>query len=210
MSIQTRRDLVVLVPDKNMEAMVTGLLSKAESFQIRHVDYVIFTHPGRDPGCLRESHNFLRQFAKQFTYAMVILDHEGCGREDKQPEVLANEVQKRLSASGWEQRCVAILIVPELEAWVWNDSPNVERIFGWQAREIKLRDWLVNNGFWDPELSRPHRPKEAMEAALRQVRKVRSSSIYLNLAREVSFEHCDDPSFHKFKATLQAWFSEGS
>ena len=44
----------------------------------------------------------------------------------------------------------------------------------------------------------PPRPKEAMEAALRQVRKPRSSAIYLELAQRVSLRGHTEPAFQRF------------
>jgi len=46
-----------------------------------------------------------------------------------------------------------------------------------------------------------------MEAALRVVRKPRSSVLYQRLAQKISFGRCTDEAFHKFKTTLQNWFS---
>jgi hypothetical protein len=53
---------------------------------------------------------------------------------------------------------------------------------------------------------KPARPKEAVEGALRIVKKPISSSIYAELVRRVSLEHCVDPAFMKLKSNLQGWF----
>lgn len=55
--------------------------------------------------------------------------------------------------------------------------------------------------------SKPERPKEAMEQALRMVRLPRSSALYRQLAQQVSLARCTDASFLKFKALLQNWFA---
>ncbi len=72
--------------------------------------------------------------------------------------------------------------------------------------EIDLRQWLVEKEFL-PEVTqvKPDRPKEAMEAVLRYVRKPRSSAIYRAIASTVSLASCDDPAFLKFRRTLQNW-----
>ncbi len=49
-------------------------------------------------------------------------------------------------------------------------------------------------------------PKGSMEAVLRAVRRPRSSSIYNELAAQVSLRRCVDPAFNKLKTTLQDWF----
>lgn len=47
--ILLRKDLVVLVPDKNMEASLRGLLSRCAALGLRDVTFDLFVHPERDP-----------------------------------------------------------------------------------------------------------------------------------------------------------------
>jgi hypothetical protein len=61
-----------------------------------------------------------------------------------------------------------------------------------------------------PDEIKPQRPKEALERALQEVRKPRSSAIYRQLASTVSLEGCTDPSFRRLKTTLQTWFPKYS
>jgi hypothetical protein len=117
-----------------------------------------------------------------------------------------SEVEHRLSRSGWGDRAAAIAIDPELEIWVWSDSPEVDNVLGWQQREIRLRDWLRNEGFLTGENVKPNEPKRAVDEALRIAGKSRSSSIYRKLAQRVSVSRCEDAAFLKFKATLRKWF----
>jgi hypothetical protein len=116
------------------------------------------------------------------------------------------EVERRLSSSGWGDRAVAIAIDPELEIWVWSDSPQVDDVLGWRQREPQLRDWLRNEGFLTGDNVKPSAPKRAVDEALRIAGKGRSSSIFGQLAQRVSVARCEDPAFLKFKATLQKWF----
>lgn len=70
----------------------------------------------------------------------------------------------------------------ELEIWVWSDSPHVAAVLGWAGRQPDLMTWLINKGMFDPQKTKPDRPKEAMVLALREARKSRSSAIFLQLA----------------------------
>jgi hypothetical protein len=76
------KDLVLLVPDKNIEAALKGLLSRPQSLGIRPVSFQLYVHPERDPGCLLRGAEYLRQFVDQYHRALIVLDQEGCGRED--------------------------------------------------------------------------------------------------------------------------------
>jgi hypothetical protein len=54
--------------------------------------------------------------------------------------------------------------------------------------------------------AKPRRPKEALEAALREIRRPRSSALYSELATRVSLRGYDEPAFAALTATLQRWF----
>ena len=50
------------------------------------------------------------------------------------------------------------------------------------------------------------RPKEAFQAALREARRPRSSSLYQQIAEKVSLHRCKDRSFLEFMDVLRSWF----
>jgi hypothetical protein len=202
----SKNDLVVLVADTNMEQTFKGLLARHRSLGIRAITYNIYKHPRHDPGCRNEGHDFLRIFAGQYDYALVLFDHEGCGKEDEPPDDLEKDLEKRLASNGWHNRSKVIILRPELEIWVWSDSPRVDECLGWAGRRPSLRAWLHDEGLWEPDVVKPDDPKLAVEKALREVRLPRSSSIYRQLAERVPLERCTDASFRKLRETLQQWF----
>ncbi len=202
-----QRDLIVLVADNNMHSAIKGLLNRPRSFGIVEINYNILIHMHRDPGILNEAHEFLRPFARQYKYCLVLFDREGCGKDNVSVDALETEVQNRLEISGWKDRVKVVVLDPELENWVWSDSPWVERCLGWQGHQNNIREWLKLKGLWDEGDIKPKDPKGAVEAALREVRKPRSSSIYLDLARNVSFQRCTDQAFLRLKDILQSWFA---
>lgn len=98
------------------------------------------------------------------------------------------------------------MLDPELEIWIWGDSPHVPKILGFESDQLSLRKWLADHQYLRKPASKPHAPKEAMEELLRFKKKPRSSSIYSEMARTVGFERCQDAAFLKLKETLRAWF----
>jgi hypothetical protein len=201
-----RKDLILLVADKNMEFSLRGLLSRSHSLRFRPVTFDLNVHPERDHGCLRTAHELLRSSANRYQRALVLLDHAGCGREAVERSVLESEIEERLGETGWGDRAAAVVISPELENWVWSDSPHVERALGWDRGPAPLRSWLQDKGLLEAGAAKPAEPKEAVELVLRTVRTPRSSSIYLELARSVSTDRCTDPAFLKLKRCLREWF----
>jgi hypothetical protein len=204
------KDLLVLVPDKNTEATVQGLLSCPQKMRIRPLITDIFRHPQLDSGCYLNGVEFLSAFAQQYQYGLLIFDFEGSGAEKQAIDEVEKKLEKQLCQSGWDDRVAVIIIRPELENWVWSDSPHVDNELGWAGKNPSLRKWLEEKGFLVENSIKPTRPKEAMEAALWAVRKARSSSIYKELATKVSFNRCTDTAFLKLKTTLQNWFSTES
>jgi hypothetical protein len=200
----TSLPLVVLVADKNMEATMRGLLERHDALGIRSLRADVFVHPQRDPGVLNKADNFLRPFHRQYEYALVLFDHEGCGRETQTPSQLQANVRQRLESSGWSGRCEVTLLVPELEVWVWSDSPYVPQALGLGSEE--LADVLAQYG--KTAMGKPERPKEAMETALRRSRLPRPSALYGELARNVNLQQCVDPAFQQLRETLRRWFGK--
>lgn len=207
MTKPNRSDLLVLVADKNMEVAVTALLSRHVALEIRQVAADIRRHPQKDSGSCLGGVSFLQPFAEQYEHALLIFDHEGSSRENEEPSRIEEDLEKQLSRTGWGQRASVIVLTPELESWVWSDSPHVEKALGWVDAGSTLREWLIGRGCLATDERKPGRPKEAMEAVLWKVKKPRSSAIYQALAQTVSVKRCRDRAFGKFKSRLSEWFS---
>ncbi len=200
------KDLVVLAADKCIEAAVTGLLARHESLRIREISYDSFTHPENDSGCRQYAAKILGFLSQRYTYALVVFDRDGCGGENVPPEILEASVRESLSAEGWGNRAEAVVIVPELEAWVWSDSPHVASALGWQGHPTELRSYLEKQGLWQAEAPKPHDPKACVENVLRQAQKSFSAAIFARLAQSVGLDRCTDPAFAKLKQVLRGWF----
>ena len=137
------RDLVLLVADRDIELTIRGLLSRPRALGIRCISHEIFVHPRHDPGCVHEGVAFLAAYSEEFAHALLILDHEGSGRDELAPVDLETELDHEFRKSVWTTRCRALVIEPELEAWVRNGSPHVYDVAGWGGQGERLRSWLI-------------------------------------------------------------------
>lgn len=201
------KDLIVLAADRDAEATVNGLLSRPQALGVRPVRADVRVHPNRDNGVCRACADFLRPFIRMYAHALVIFDRHGCGREASTREQIEIEVEQRLEHSGWDGRCAAIVLDPELEIWVWSASPQVDSVLGWRGRTPGLREWLTSEGFCAPGRRKPADPKRAFEQALRAARKPLSAELFGELAQKVGLRGCEDAAFVKFRAALQQWFA---
>ena len=199
------KDLVVLAADRSIEIAIQGLLSRPKALKISPTDFETFTHHHRDPGCYHEAHDFLRPLLGEYRHALVLLDRSGSGSEES-TSTIEMHVRRLLNGSGWDKRADAVVIDPELEVWVWGDSPKVDEFLHWTGRKPSLRKWIQDRGLWPAGQLKPTDPKRAVEMALREVNIPRSSSIYLNLARSVSVDRCTDLSFGRLRDLLRSWF----
>jgi hypothetical protein len=206
MTASATKDLVALVPDRSWEATLNTLLGKrCQALSIRACSYDIFVHPQRDPGVFRCAGKFLAPFQQQYKQALVVIDQEWAGAP-KEPTEIEGTIQHELDLFSWKGRSDVIVVVPELEAWAWTESPHLPDILGWN--EGNLFSELARRSFERNALGKPLRPKEALDSILRTARKPRSSALFSRLAEKVSLERCQDPSFLKLKRVLQGWFPE--
>lgn len=204
------KDLIIPASDKDLEFALRGLLARPQALGIRPIDADIFVDPLHDPACALRGVPLISGFANQYRYGLLMFDHEGSGRETTSPQELADRLNAEFARSAWGARARAIVLVPELEAWIWSDSPHVDDAAGWKNRNPGLRPWLIDRGWLCTGKTKPVRPKEAFEAALREARTPRSASLYERIARTVSLRRCRDSSFRELRTTLTNWFPPDS
>ncbi len=205
-----KRDLFVVVADQDVENAISGLLNRHHSLRIRPTGFNpkedMLRFNGRDAGCCKQAVELLRPAQRTHEHAIVFFDREGSGRDGDTPEDIEADIESGLSASGWGPRAQAIVFDPEFEIWVWSESRHVATELGWGSSE-ELGAFLVEKGWLSTGQTKPRRPKEALEDALREKRQPYSSRRFKRLAEVVGrLDHCSDRAFRKLLATLGAWF----
>ncbi|MAF11853.1 hypothetical protein CMK11_15510 [Candidatus Poribacteria bacterium] len=199
---EPRRDLVVLVADKDMDLALRGMLARPESLATRPISHTILRHEDHDAGVRLGAHEHLRGAAADFRYALALFDHHGCGADARPATDVETSVQERLDGAGWRGRSAVVVFEPELEAWVWSASPRVHETLGISAQQ--RRDVLEHYGSTD--LGKPGEPKAAMHAALRLSGRPPSAALFGELASAVGLRRCRDRSFQRLVGQLRKWF----
>ena len=180
-----QRDLIVLVADADAQRAVETLLrDRKPGLRIQEIDFGVENRPGaHDSWVYLHAHEYLRERRGRHRRAIVIFDLEGSGAEGSTPEEAEQEVEMWLRRSGWEEGTFrAIAIAPELEAWAWGRNDRAAQILGVQLEELLE----VLSRFGLEESGKVGRPKEALEAVLRErlQQRPKSSAIYARMAPE--------------------------
>ena len=202
------KDLYVLAADVDMCAAMEALLGKRQpSLGIDRVTFTIGRHLQRDPGCRLRAAKWLQAFIHDHAYALVLFDRHGSGQDDLGRRQIQQAVESDLNGAGWEGRCKAIVIDPELEAWMWTASPHTARLLGWESEgNDGLRAWLHGQDCWPDGATKPPDPKSALHMAMRRKSLRPTARVFESMARRVGLRRCQDPAFVELRQTLQAWF----
>ena len=205
-------DLLVLVPDADIEHTIRGLLSRGDGFGLRAIRWRVTRHPERDPGCRVWAVQFLRPYLSSCRFALVVFDRDGCGSPLAREEI-QDRVESDLASNGWMDRSKVIVIDPELETWLWNGAPEVAEELGWGGDYSGLRAHLASANLWPDDAPKPTDPKraarEAMRAARVPNRARRSPAKFGRLASQVAstfLSDCQDSAFAELSASLRDWF----
>ena len=202
------KDLYVLVADQDMVETLEALLGRHESLGIRRIEYFVERHYMRDAGCRTDASRILRRRFNKYRRAIVVLDKEGCGGGSASREEIQQKIEQDFAANGWGDRTKAVVIEPELEAWVWTGSPHVASVLGWSRSYKDLKAWLVDHGLWSASNAKPSDPKAAMKAALRETHTASSAALFGQIAKRATWRHCQCPAFAELRETLQRWFGQ--
>ncbi|MFJ7168137.1 hypothetical protein ACIQUV_21815 [Streptomyces globosus] len=210
-----KRELVFLVADKGMEAMIGTFLGR-DDFHHRLGCARFAFNPktdikragGHDPGLVKREAAVINQWRREYRRAIVVVDnaYDGSPGPDRIRELIAAQLD-----GVWEQFEV-ICIDPELENWFWVGSQDdVKRALVWNPKheDRAPREVLEAAGLWDPRADKPRDPKHAVEWLRNQgyTRAPADNGIFVRLARNLrSVRRCTDASFRQLTATLTEWF----
>jgi hypothetical protein len=199
-------DLVCLAADKCIEAAVDSIFRRPEALGVRHFTFETVVHPRRDPGCFHEAGEFLAGYVDSASRALVVLDRNWEGVPPGSAAELEARIEDSVKSVGPGNWIKAVVIDPELEAWIFTDSPHVPVTLGWPGSSASMRTAMAEQGLWEPGSQKPSDPKRAVDWALFRAHKPRSSSLYRELARKVALRSCTDRAFLHLRDLLRGWF----
>lgn len=202
------RDVIFLVADGSMEQLLRGFLGRPEFHRSLGCgrfgfdpdrDLIVATR--RDPEVYGLAHELLRPYQATHVRAVVLLDNAWEGSPGA--AAIHDRLSRRLDDS-WEAYAV-IVLDPELEAWFWQDNPQVAAALGCPA---EFRRILADSGHWPTGRAKPTDPKAALDHLRSRHRADRSKAVFNRLAGRISVKGCGDPAFLRLRDTLRDWFPE--
>ena len=163
------KDLFVLTADSDAQALIKAVLGRYRDLKIHPISFEVQRFTGRDSGMVKEGPEIARALVKKTEYSRLILvwDHHGSGWHTVNAEQAVTRMQQRLDGVTWTDRSAAVVVVPELEEWLWHCPTSIARYLGSNAAEL---DAVATKAATGLNLSRERccrdRPEELFEAVL--------------------------------------------
>ncbi len=209
-------DLLFLVADTNMREALGGFLERKAVDRIigcRAIDFdarrdIKVAKGQNDPGLFTRANELLQPFSGTYLHAVVVIDEEWDGSHGA--AAIQTQLDGHLADAGWPPpKGLSLVVRPEVDNWLWSDSPHSATALGWPSWD-ELRPALEKNGWLSEGASKPTRPKEAAEWALRNGagNVKRSASLYRKVAGSVSVRRCADPAVETLLSAIRTWFPE--
>ena len=208
------RPLLFLVADKNMEFALRGFFERdgwyhrvgCARFDFEAKSDIVVASGQNDPGIYSAGDVLLRPFAKKYAHVVVMVDEQWEGSPGAQ--AIRERVDQHIKEAGWPQDAgLSLVLVPEVDVWLWSDSPHTPMALGWSSWQA-LRSALRTSGWLTADEAKPSRPKQAAEWALKNAPKPRprSSKLYARVTSSVSVARCKDNAVETLLQKLRTWF----
>lgn len=207
------RDCMFYVADQNMAEAYKGFFGRNQfhqslgcgEFQFDALNDIARAKGKADGGLWRYAGDLCKGYLKTHEHLVVCLDRD-FGGSPGQAKV-RQDIEQQLLAVGWQPNKFLVLVIdPELEQWIWQDSMHVENALN-HMRPPTLRQSLVVSGEWPVGNNKPTDPKGVMERLVKiNLRGNRSSALYSKITSKVSIANCMDGEFLALRQQLQMWF----
>ncbi len=207
------KDLYVLAADTDAMAVLNAILNRPAELGIRPIEFHVDRNVGRDSGMVREGPELVRMKASKAEFGKVLLiwDNHGSGWEAKRtPDESRTQIQARLDGVTWQGHSGTVVLVPELEEWIWYDPDAVCQCLRLTPPESAqlVTTYADREGRTTEEL-KAEKPKELFEfVLLRAQRRKPLPSDFTRIAKCARLQLWrGSESFRHFVGMIQGWFS---
>jgi hypothetical protein len=160
---------------------------------------------------VKEGPEIVRVMVNKNEYSRLILvwDHDGSGWHALRAEEAVARIQRRLDGVTWANRSAAVVVVPELEEWLWHCPATIARHLGLNASEY---DEVTTRAAAKIERSREQcireLPKELFESILYHKRRRKPlPEDFQTLGSSANLSNwTGSKTFGRFVEILREWF----
>jgi hypothetical protein len=209
------KDLYVMTADSDAEALLRALLARPAELDIAPIECKVERFIGRDSGMVQQGPEILRtkNLKGEFRRAVLIWDRDGSGWEQLDSEMAAARIQGRLDGVTWADRSAAVVLVPELEEWLWRCPEALRRIVGLDDERMAGAVRAAAKGLGLPAKGGEFvKPKELFqEVYYAKQRKRPLPEEFATFGRRARVaELMASDSFRRFVEILRGWFRPDS
>jgi hypothetical protein len=203
------KDLFLLTADADALAFMKSLLARHQALGISCITYELMRHPMRDSGVIKDGPETARLYRGKFQRAILLWDHQGSGQERSSPEDASQRVQTRLDSVSWQSKSGAVVIVPELEEWLWHSYESISQYFNLELS--RLTDWIGQYAArkrMAAELPMRKTPKELFEyVCIEKLKRTISPRDFEEIGKMVNIGALQESnSFSRVVRFLREWF----
>lgn len=205
-----KRDLAVLAADLDAMAVLKEVLARPESLGIRPIDFLVDRHTGRDAGMVQSGPELARRYKTDFDRLILLWDHQGSGWERRfEAESAEAAILRRLDGVTWKGASAAVVMVPELEEWLWHNPAALRAYFGIDDAQLEAWTTELAGKLGIPVTVVPcQNPKELFEHVVySRLRRTISPRDFANIAKRASLvDWQQSRSFKQLVTVLRGWF----
>jgi hypothetical protein len=208
------KDLFVLTADADAQAVMKSVLKRHRVIGIREITFDVDRNPMKDSGMVKDGPELVRLQKGKYHKVLLIWDYHGCGWESKSTSQQCTEkIMKRLIGVSWKDHSGAVVLVPELEEWLWHDEASLCSYY--EISQTKLSEWIeiyTNKLHQSIDFIKKTQPKELFEyICKKKIRRTISPRDFENIGEAASLHAwSNSTSFADIAALLREWFPSGA
>jgi hypothetical protein len=204
------KDLLVYTADSDALAVCKAILARTRALKIPAIDFSVDRHPGRDPGMIKDGPELMRFRRREYKKVILIWDFHGCGIENSMTsQECIDSISDRLNTSGWKNDSAAVIVIPEIEEWLWHNPNSIRTHFKIEQKEFdNYLEVFSQRHSRDIQKLKKEQPKELLEFIRRQLNKPSSPRDFEQISKIASLTDWENSSsFKSFKLALTSWFT---
>ena len=203
------KHLFVLTADTDAKVVMQAVLQRHQSLGIRPITFDVDRHTMCDSGVVKDGPELVRRKKGKYEKVLLIWDHHGCGWERVAPEECMVKIQSRLDGVTWSNHSGTVIIVPELEEWLWHNQASLCRYLDISNTDLEVwvEEFAKKHGTTSEKI-KLNQPKELFEfICLSKVGRTISPKDFEEIAKIASLVNWQKSlSFNAIVSLLQSWF----